>query len=122
MSRSRDYGIRDWFWPRNSPNIPPELASGEPFLEEPSFPTCSWGEPAAAFPIDPTHCDYDQHFNVHMIMFSMTFCVRDFSPVFQVSRAQLRHCFFYRVIGPAMSGPHPAASVVMAPVRTVSIH
>jgi len=82
MSRSRDYGIRVWFWPRNSPNIPPELALDESFLEEPLFPNCAWGEPAAAFPIDPGHCDYDQHFNAHMIIFSLTFCVRDILPVF----------------------------------------
>jgi hypothetical protein len=80
MSRSREYGIRVWFWSRNDTNIPLELAVGEAFLEEPLFPNCTWGEPAAAFPIDPDYCDYDQHFNMHMIMFSLTFCVWDFLP------------------------------------------
>lgn len=82
MSRSRDFGIRVWFWSRNSSNIPLELALGEPILEEPLFSNFAWGEPDAAFPLDSGHCDYDQHFNMHMIIFSLTFCVRDFLPVF----------------------------------------
>ena len=75
MSRSRDCGIQVWFWSRNSPDVPPEIARGGLFQGEPLFPNPTWGEPAAAFPMDPDYCNYDQYFNAHMIIFDLTFCV-----------------------------------------------
>ena len=76
MSRSRDSGVQIWFWPRNSPYIPLEIFQGGLFEGEPLFPSYSWGEPAAAFPMDPGYCNYDQRFNAHIIIFDLTFCVR----------------------------------------------
>ena len=73
-SRSRDCGIQIWFWPRNSPCVPPEIAQGG---GEALSPNPTWGEPAAAFPMDPGYCNYDQYFNEHEIIFDLTFCVGD---------------------------------------------
>jgi len=73
MSRSRDCGIQVWFWPRDCPNIPSEIARGGLF-RGPLFPDPAWGEPAADFPLDPDSCKYDQHFDAHQIIFDLTFC------------------------------------------------
>jgi hypothetical protein len=72
ISRSRDNGIQIWFWQRNNPSVPPEIAHGQ---GESLSPNPTWGEPAADFPLDPNDCNYDQHFNAHMIIFDLTFCV-----------------------------------------------
>lgn len=77
-SRSRDSGIRLWFWPRNSPNIPPKISQGGVSNGEQITPDATWGEPAANFPLNPGKCNYDQYFNAHKMIFDLTFCVRDF--------------------------------------------
>jgi hypothetical protein len=74
-SRSRDCGIQIWFWPRDSPGVPAEIAQGG---GEALSPDPTWGEPAAAFPMDPGYCNYDQYFNEHEIIFDLTFCVGGF--------------------------------------------
>jgi hypothetical protein len=77
MSRSRDRGVQIWFWPRSSPDIPPEVVDyTEPL--DPTNPT--WGEPAANFPMVPGVCDYNKYFGLHQIVFDLTFCVRDSFP------------------------------------------
>ena len=73
MSRSRDCGIQVWFWPRHSPNIPPEVL----YDSEPLDPNSTWGEPAANFPMDPDYCNYDKYFDAHQIVFDLTLCVRN---------------------------------------------
>lgn len=79
MLKSRDCGIQIWFWPRDSPDTPPEIAGGA-WKEEPLIanPLDTWGPPDANFPLDPNYCNYDQFFNAHQIVFDLTFCVRDF--------------------------------------------
>jgi len=75
MVRSRMLGIRVYFWPRdNSIDVPMEIrkcgSGGGSLLPDPS-----WGIPAADFPISPGLCNYDEHFDAHQIIFSLTFCV-----------------------------------------------
>jgi len=76
MLKSRDCGIQIWFWPRNSPDIPPEIALGGAWKGEPLIanPLDTWGPPDANFPLDPNYCNYDQFFNAHQIVFDLTFC------------------------------------------------
>ena len=74
MSRSRDYGIQIWFWPRNYRDIPPEILWASQPLD-PTNPT--WGEPAANFPMDQGFCNYDKFFDAHQMVFDLTLCVRD---------------------------------------------
>jgi len=74
VSKSRDSGIRLWFWPRNSPNIPSKIARGGVSNGEQITPDTTWGEPAANFPTDAGNCNYDQYFNVHKMIFDLTFC------------------------------------------------
>src|SRR5260221_14776603 len=53
MLKSRDCGIQTWFWPRNSPNTPPEITLGGGWNGEPLIanPLDTWGPPAASFPV-----------------------------------------------------------------------
>jgi hypothetical protein len=105
MSRSRDYGIQVWFWPRNC-DVPPEIAQGGLFKGDMLFPNPTWGKPAADFPLDS--CKYDQYFDAHQIIFDLTFCVSHF-PCFLLDCSRVRLRLLHRVIGLAMLGPHPAA-------------
>ena len=120
MSKTRDYGIRIWFWQRDDPTVPPEISHGASWRGDVliDMPNPTWGEPAAYFPLDPSLCNYDQYFNAHAIVFDLTFCVRDFSTglLYFLNTTEV----FYRVIGPAVIGPQPA--VVPGPAKTVSIH
>ncbi|KAI0308543.1 concanavalin A-like lectin/glucanase domain-containing protein, partial [Amylostereum chailletii] len=68
MSKTRDTGIQVWFWPRNSPHVPPEVRWGAEII----VPGVTWGTPAASFPLD--QCKYDDHFDAHQIVFDLTFC------------------------------------------------
>lgn len=90
MSKSQSSGIQVWFWPRNSPDIPPEICEGAEVLT----PNPTWGAPAANFPMYPNYCDYNSHFNAHIIVFDLTLCVSAlfYSPsTFSLfPRAQLR--------------------------------
>jgi len=75
MVRSRTLGIRIYFWPHdNSTDVPQEIrkcgSEGGSL-----YPDASWGIPAADFPMFPGFCNYDGHFDVHQIIFSLTFCV-----------------------------------------------
>ncbi|KAH9985818.1 glycoside hydrolase family 16 protein [Russula compacta] len=70
MSKSQSSGIQVWFWPRNSPDIPPEICNGAEVLT----PNPTWGAPAANFPMYPNYCDYSSHFNAHIIVFDLTLC------------------------------------------------
>ena len=79
MARTRDEGVRVWFWRRNDPTVPPAIAQcgldnfvfgASPVLS----PDPSWGVPAAAFPVGD-FCDYDSHFDAHIMVFDLTFCV-----------------------------------------------
>ena len=86
MSKSRDYGIQVWFWSRNCPDVPPEIAQGGLFKGDLLFPNPTWGEPAGDFP--PDSCKYDQYFDAHQIIFDLTFCVSEF-PFIVISFARL---------------------------------
>ena len=78
MVRTRQDGVRIWFWSRNDPNVPPEirdmpqrgLLGGPPDIS----PDPSWGNPEASFPLSD-NCDYDSHFDAHSMVFDLTFCV-----------------------------------------------
>ncbi|KAK7692453.1 hypothetical protein QCA50_004078 [Cerrena zonata] len=77
MVRTRQDGVRIWFWSRNDPNVPseihdmpqPGLLGGPPDIS----PNPSWGNPEASFPIADS-CDYDSHFDAHSMVFDLTFC------------------------------------------------
>jgi hypothetical protein len=59
-------------------------------------PDPSWGIPAADFPMSPDLCNYDEHFDAHQIIFSLTFCVspeRLFYLPSTFARAQLKFLF-----------------------------
>jgi hypothetical protein len=75
MSKSRDFGIQVWFWPRNGSGIPPEILSDSKPPLDPTNPT--WGEPAANFPMGQGLCNYNSYFNAHQIVFDLAFCVRN---------------------------------------------
>lgn len=90
MRRTRADGVAVWFWPRGDANVPPEVrgvpmtegagggllggivgsvaGSGARVME----PNAVWGLPEAEFP--PNNCDAS-HFNAHMMIFDLTFCV-----------------------------------------------
>ena len=78
MARTREEGVRVWFWQRDDPAVPQEVQNSTPafFIAGPTtiFPNPSWGPPDAAFPVGDG-CDYDSHFDPHMIVFDLTFCV-----------------------------------------------
>ncbi|KAH9979070.1 concanavalin A-like lectin/glucanase domain-containing protein [Lactifluus volemus] len=74
MSKTQFSGVQIWFWPRNSPFIPPEICKGAEFGRGPIFPNLSWGAPAANFPMYHEYCNYADHFNAHKMVFDLTFC------------------------------------------------
>ena len=77
--RTKDDGVRIWFWSRNDGAVPPEVANPSSDLLSSKvtiFPTDQWGMPEAFFPLaDGSTCDYDSHFNAHQLVFDLTFCV-----------------------------------------------
>jgi hypothetical protein len=73
MARSKEYGIKVWFWPRGDPLAPPDVRSDGGAVNPDK-----WGKPAAYFPTG-ANCDYEEHFDAHRIVFDLTFCVRRFS-------------------------------------------
>lgn len=86
MARTRAEGIRIWFWRRDDPTVPADVrgtygASVQKPLDfmfggPPSItPDPSWGVPDASFPVGD-FCDYNSHFDAHMMVFDLTFCVR----------------------------------------------
>ncbi|KAL0956281.1 hypothetical protein HGRIS_002439 [Hohenbuehelia grisea] len=70
MHKSRDMGVRVWFWSRSDPSVPSAITSGSPVLTYGDMD--SWGTPDANFP--PDTCQYDTHFNAHQMVFDLTFC------------------------------------------------
>ena len=71
LARSKEYGIKVWFWPRVSfvpVDVRENLEGVDPDL---------WGPPTAYFPTGE-NCGYEEHFNDHMLIFDLTFCVRSF--------------------------------------------
>ena len=78
LARSRKEGIRVWFWQRDDPTAPGEIRNGSPELLVVGLttiqPNPTWGTPDAAFPVGD-FCDYDSHFDPHMMVFDLTFCV-----------------------------------------------
>ena len=79
MVRTRDEGIRVWFWARGDPKVPSDVAVAAPdlYVAGPTtiFPNPTWGTPDADFPVGDW-CDYDSHFDPHMMGFDLTFRVR----------------------------------------------
>lgn len=73
MARSKEYGIKVWFWPREDFLAPFDVRSDEETVD-PDL----WGEPIAYFPTGG-NCEYEEHFDAHRIVFDLTFCVRWFS-------------------------------------------
>jgi hypothetical protein len=90
MVHLTDQGITIWFWSRNDPTAPAEVrgiggggnlldavdnvlgSSLSPHVIEPSD---LWGLPEAVFPI--SQCSAS-HFDAHMMIFDLTFCVSDY--------------------------------------------
>ena len=82
MERTRDEGVKVWFWRRDDPGVPDAVAqkglSNLVFGDTPTIrPDPTWGPPGAYFPVGD-FCDYDSHFNAHMMVFDLTFCVSDY--------------------------------------------
>ena len=79
MVRTRDEGVRVWFWARGDSRVPSDVAVAAPdlYVAGPTtiFPNPTWGTPDADFPVGDW-CDYDSHFDPHMMVFDLTFCVR----------------------------------------------
>ncbi|PCH36174.1 glycoside hydrolase family 16 protein [Wolfiporia cocos MD-104 SS10] len=73
MARTQQDGIRVWFWPRDSPDVPLAVRAPVPGLFPTIMPDPTWGAPVAAFPIGP-YCDYAAHFDAHQFVFDLTFC------------------------------------------------
>jgi len=85
MARTRQDGIRIWYWSRNDPTTPPEIRNGQLSASDSGSdslqlfgdggisPNPGWGMPAASFPVGD-NCDYDSHFDAHVMVFDLTFC------------------------------------------------
>ncbi|KAF4599551.1 hypothetical protein EYR40_006645 [Pleurotus pulmonarius] len=67
MERSREDGVKVWFWSKHEDNVPRNIRDADTFIDPSSF-----GMPSASFPKDT--CDYDTHFNAHRMIFDMTLC------------------------------------------------
>jgi len=60
-------GVRVWFWARDDPAVPDEVANGADNID-----TSTWGTPDVLFP--STQCNIPQHFGAHNIVINLTFC------------------------------------------------
>ena len=70
LARSKEYGIKVWFWPRKSLLVPTDVRrNGDTVNPD------RWGIPTAYFPTED-NCGYEEHFDAHMFVFDLTFCVR----------------------------------------------
>jgi hypothetical protein len=68
LARSKEYGIKVWFWPRGSLLVPLDVRwNGD--TVNPDW----WGIPTAYFPTKD-NCGYEEHFDAHMFVFDLTFC------------------------------------------------
>ncbi|KAI9442643.1 glycoside hydrolase family 16 protein [Lactarius indigo] len=72
MYKGRE-SVKVWFYPRAG-YVPSVIRDGAQ-RGRPVYPDLTWGFPAANFPFDSRHCNYDQHFDAHQIVFDLTFCV-----------------------------------------------
>lgn len=68
MRRSTSDGIFMWFWGRDDPNVPDDVADEERVID-----TSTWGEPEGVWAA--SGCNVGQHFDAHEIVFDLTFCV-----------------------------------------------
>lgn len=78
MARTADTGVRVWFWRRDDPGVPAAVAQkgllNDVFGDTPVItPDPTWGPPMAFFPMGD-FCDYDSHFDAHIVVFDLTFC------------------------------------------------
>ncbi|KAH8982715.1 concanavalin A-like lectin/glucanase domain-containing protein [Lactarius akahatsu] len=71
MYKGRD-SVKVWFYPRVG-YVPKVIRDGAGRGQR-VRPDFTWGLPAANFPFFPDHCNYDQHFDAHQIVFDLTFC------------------------------------------------
>lgn len=102
MARTITEGVRVWFWQRDDPKVPYEIQqqSAEWVVAGPAtlYPNPAWGTPDAEFPVGDW-CDYNSHFDAHMMVFDLTFCVRTLRSLsFNVANTA-----FYREIGLAQT-------------------
>ena len=74
LARSKDYGIKVWFWSRAASSVPSDVQSNSETVDP-----NNWGIPTAFFPTGD-NCGYEEYFNAHMLVFDLTFCVRWTSP------------------------------------------
>jgi len=75
IARTKQQGVRIWFWSRNEATIPDEIRNPPTDSSQDIFPQDSWGMPEAVFPLGSgSSCDYDSHFNAHQLVFDLTFC------------------------------------------------
>ena len=72
LARSKEYGIKVWFWPRGALLVPLGVRH-DLGVVNPDF----WGQPTTYFPTGD-NCGYEEHFDAHMFIFDLTFCVRSF--------------------------------------------
>lgn len=86
MVRTRAEGIRVWFWQRDDPSVPSEVQHSQPdfFIAGPTTisPNPTWGAPDAEFPVGDW-CDYGSHFDPHVMVFDLTFCVSRSCPSYR---------------------------------------
>jgi len=68
LARSKDYGIKVWFWPRKLFHVPEDVREDSGTVEPDQ-----WGTPTAYFPTGG-NCNYKDHFDPHMVVFDLTFC------------------------------------------------
>ncbi|KIY74374.1 glycoside hydrolase family 16 protein [Cylindrobasidium torrendii FP15055 ss-10] len=69
MSKTREDGIKVWFWPRASQTVPKEVKEVE---GHETISTDQWPKPDTHFP--PNSCKHDDHFDAHVMVFDLTFC------------------------------------------------
>ena len=93
LARSKEYGIKVWFWQRGAFEIPSDVLSNGDTVN-PDW----WGPPTAFFPTGD-NCSYEKHFDAHQIVFDLTFCVRRIPPPLQLT-IRSTHFVMSRAIGP----------------------
>ena len=96
LARSKQDGIKVWFRPRSWAT--PSKAQ----WNEDTVTPDSWGPPTAYFPTG-SNCNYEQHFNAHMLIFDLTFCVRGSSLLHLMK--ECTHFVASRAIGPVLLRP-----------------
>lgn len=111
MARSADDGIRVWFWQRDDPSVPPEVQQGYESIS----PSPSWGVPDASFP-NGDFCDYNSHFDEHIIVFDLTFCVSLIWPLDLCEATDAAN--IYRAIGQAQISRVPDAALIATTVSS----